>query len=408
MLQETLDFKQNFFTELETLRIPSHNRAVCFYYLSLELEKNPANEQLRQLLITAICDQEFLLCHFLPEQTSQEIIENYRTTRLKSNTLNKLLEETTQLETQWEKIIKRKTLPVIDNFSVSQSGLIQNEINMLCQLYYQYFPVSEHNSMELRNNLKHFVELSHSYEDYHLIAPFFFYQLMLKHTKRLASNANLEFMPKSLWKYKEYKISRNNEKNYETYQNNILLFLDLCKYYELHSDVNIELCKYAFSHTSNLIEWISFYDEELADHCRTPLDLFYQTLDLSHIEPYEDLKYDIFATYNVSSETDRHYNELYWKEYLQIEDVVTDYLLENIEHLITCMWEIHRNINTIKDTVLQIYKSANLAHIYPSEVPMDYRLSNVYFIISTYIDTAVKTKIITALSHPEVTELETR
>lgn len=408
MLQEALDFKQNFFTELETLKISTHNRAVCFYYLALELEKNPASKQLRQLLITAICDQEFLLCHFLPEQTSQEIIENYRTTRLKSNTFNKLLEENAQLEAQWEKITKRKTLPAIDNFSVSQSSLIQNEINMLCQLYYQYFPVSEYNSPELKNNLKHFVELSHSYKDYHLIAPFFFYQLMIKHTKRLASNANLEFIPKSLWKYKEYKIDRNNEKNYETYKNNILLFLDLCKYYELHSDVNIELCKYAFSHTSNLIEWISFYDEELADHCRTPLDLFYQTLDLSHIEPYEDLKYDTFSTYDVSFETDMHYNELYWKEYLQIEDVVTKYLLETIDCLITCMWEIHRDINAIKDIVLRIYENADLSGLYPPEVPMDYRLSNVYFILSTYIDTAVKTKIMSTLSYSEVTELETR
>lgn len=408
MLQEAFNFKQNFFIQLEELKIPTHNRAVCFYYLALELEKNPDNKQLQQLLITAVCDQEFLLCHFLPEQSPQEIIENYRATRLKSNTLNKLLSENKQFSKQWEQITKRKTLPVIDNFSSTKNNLIQNEINMLCQLYYEYFPVSKRNSPELKNNLKHFVELSHSYKDYHLIAPFFFYQLMIKHTKRLASNANLEFIPKSLWKYKEYKIIRNNEKNYETYQNNILLFLDLCKYYELYSDVNIELCKYAFSQTSNLIEWIEFYDEELADCCRTPLALFYQSLDLSHIEPYEPPEYDIFSTYDVSSETDRHYNELYWKEYLQIEDTVTNFLLENIDYLITCMREIHRDIKTLKNTILQIYESANLANLYPPEVPINYRLSNIYFILSNYIDTAVTTKITSTLENLEVTELETR
>ena len=408
MLQEAFDFKQNFFIQLNEYKIPTHNRAVCLYYLARELEKYPHNKPLQQLLITAVCDQEFLLCHFLPEQSPQEIIENYRSTRLKSKTLHKLLIENKHLLEQWEQITKRKTLPVIDNLLSINNHLIQNEITMLCQLYYEYFPISEQHSPELKNNFKHFVELSHSYKDYHFIAPFFFYQLMIKHTKRLASNSNLEFIPKSLWKYKEYKIIHNNEKNYEAYQNNILLFLDLCKYYELYSDVNIELCKYAFSHTSNLIEWIEFYDEELADSCRTPLALFYQSLDFSHIEPYEPSEYDIFSTYDVSSESDRHYNELYWKEYLQIEDTVTNFLLKNIDYLIACMWEIHRDISTLKNTILQIYENANLANLYPSEVPLNYRLSNIYFILSNYIDTAVMTKITSTLENLEVTELETR
>lgn len=397
MLQEALDFKKNFLTELKELDISTHNRAVCLYYLALKLEKQPANEQLRQLLITAICDSEFLLCHFLPEQSQEEIIENYRCTRLKSNMLYKLLDENKCLAEQWEQITKRKTLPIIDNFPSNKRKVIQNETSMLCQLYHQYFPVSEQNSMELKNNLEHFITLSHSHKDYHTIAPFFFYQLMIKHTKRLASNANLQFSPKSLWKYNEYTISRNNDKNYETYQNNILLFLDLCNYYELSSDVNIELCKYAFSHTSNLIDWIAFYDDELAEQCRTPLALFYETLDLSYIEPYEPSEYDAFSAYNVSFETDLHYNDLYWKEYLQIENTIFDFLSENIDYLFTYMWEIHRDTEKIRNIVQTIYDKAELACLYPIEIPMNYRLSNVYFVLSTHIDLAVRNKIISTL-----------
>lgn len=393
MLQEALDFKEKFFKELESLKIPTYNRAICFYYLSLKFEENPDNETIRQLLITAICDHEFLLYHFLPQQSSEELIENYRITRLKSNKLNKLLAENRLLMEQWAQISKRKTLPAIKNLSPTKYNTIQNETSMLCQLYYQYFDISEKKTPELRNNLEHFVELSYSYHDYHLIAPFFFYQIMIKHTKRLSTNTNFQFVPKSLWEYKEYTTTHNNKKNYETYQKNILLFLDLCKYYELCFDVNIDLCKYAFTQTCNLMEWIEFYDEEIAESCRTPLSQFYENLDFSYIEPYEAKEYDFCSTYNISFKTDLYYNDIYGEEYIEIENTIVHFLLEHPEYLIQFMTELHHDIKSIKDIVLTIYNNTNLDILYPHEIPIEYRLSNVYFVLSECVDKTVKLKV---------------
>ncbi len=393
MLQEALNFKYDFFAQIEKYNIPTHNHAICFYYLVLAVERHPDDKTLHQLMITAICDAELLLYHFLPEQSSEEIIENYRTTCLRRNTFNKLWNENKEFANQWTQITKRKTLPSIDNFVSINHNNIQNEINILCQLYHQYFEISEKKTPELKNNLEHFVILSHSYNNYHLIAPFFFYQIMVKHTKRLASNVNFQFLPKSLWQYKEYSIIRNNDKNYEAYKKNILLFLDLCKYYELSKDVNINLCKYAFSHTSNLIEWIEFYDEELAKSCRTPLSLFYENLDLSYIEPYEPDTYDAFSTYNVCFEKDLYYNDIYANEYIKVETAVTTFILENTEYLITYMQEMHRNIEVIKNVVQTIYDNTNLNYLYPDEIPIEYRLSNIYFILSDFLDKAIKSKL---------------
>lgn len=393
MLQEAFDFKQNFFTQLEELKIPTHNRAACFYYLALELEKQPNNVPLRQLVITAICDCEFLLYHFLPEQSEEEIMENYRTTRLNSNKLNKLLEEKKTLMEQWLQITKRKTLPIIENLSPAKYNTIRNETTMLCQLYHQYFELSEKKTPELQNNLEHFVTLSYSYSDYHSIAPFFFYQIMIKHTKRLATNVDFQFLPKSLWEYKEYTITRNNRKNYETYQKNILLFSDLCKYYELCFDVNIELCKYAFSHTCNLMEWAEFYDEEIAEPCRTSLAQFYEALDFSYIEPFEPKKYDGFSIYDISFETDVYYNTIYENEYIQIEAKISQFLLEHAEYLIFFMQEIYKDMNGIQNMILTIYHDANLESLYPQEIPINYRLFTIYFMLSDYIDMAVKSKL---------------
>ena len=397
MLQEVLNFKAEFYAQLEKYNIPTHNRAVCFYFLALAVERHPDNATLRQLLITAICDSELLLCHFLPKQSTEEIIENYRTTCLRKNTFNKLWNENEKLANQWIQLTKRKTLPNIDSFISPNQNNIQNEINMLCLLYHQYFEISEKKTPELKNNLEHFVILSHSHSNYHLIAPFFFYQIMIKHTKRLASNSNFQFSPKGLWQYKQYIITRNNDKNYETYKKNILLFLDLCKYYELFEDVDIDLSKYGFSHTSNLIEWTELYDEDLAEGCKTPLSLFYESLDLSHIEPYEADTYDAFSTYNVSFETDCYYHDIYTNEYIKAETAVTNFILKHIEYLITYMQEIHHNIKAIKNIVQTIYDNTNLDYLYPDEIPMEYRLFNIHFTLSDCLDKAVKAKIQTVL-----------
>ena len=393
MLQEICDFKQNFFAQLEERNIPTHNRAVCFYYLSLEVEKYPNDEALRQLLITAICDTEFLLYHFLPKQSEEELLNNYRTTRLKSNKLHKLLEENNILREQWLQIKKRKTLPSIEKFISSKYNAIQNETTMLYQLYFQYFETSEKKATELRNNLEHFVSLSHSHTDYHQIAPFFFYQIMVKHTKRLATNVSFQFLPKSLWEYKAYAITRNNRKNYDTYQKNILLFLDLCNYYELSFDVNIELCKYAFSQTCNLMEWIELYDKEIAMNCQTPLLRFYEELALSHIEPCEPNEYDGYSIYDISFDTEIHYNEIYENEYIEIENTISQFLLDHAEYLVLFMEELHKDRGAIKDMILTVYQGANLEILYPKEVPLNYRLFTIYFILSDYIDRAVKSKI---------------
>ena len=64
MLQEVLNFKSEFYVQLEKYNIPTHNRAVCFYFLALAVERHPDNATLRQLLITAICDSIFFLISY--------------------------------------------------------------------------------------------------------------------------------------------------------------------------------------------------------------------------------------------------------------------------------------------------------------------------------------------------------
>ena len=57
------------------------------------------------------------------------------------------------------------------------------------------------------------------------------------------------------------------------------------------------------------------------------------------------------------------------------------------------MTELHHDIKSIKNIVLTIYNDTNLDILYPHEIPIEYRLSNVYFVLSECVDKTVKLKV---------------
>lgn len=74
--------------------------------------------------------------------------------------------------------------------------------------------------------------------------PFYLFQVMVRHTNRLAQNPDFQIVPASLWKYKEYEITKNNGKNFNKYERCIGLFQKLCKLYKNDPHIDIALCRY--------------------------------------------------------------------------------------------------------------------------------------------------------------------
>ena len=235
--------------------------------------------------------------------------------------------------------------------------------------------------------------LTKAYPDYRIIAPFFFYQIMVKHTKRLATKSDFLFSPKSLWKYMNYNIFTNNEKNYKSYKRSCKLFKHLCKYYKTDININIQLCRYGFCHSSNLIEWLEYFTSKKSRKFLTRLDKFYFDLDLNYLEPSEAEKYNIYSAYQMSEEEYTYYYLENSDELFDIENYLKNYIDAHVEYLIICMRNLYVDITAIQNSLKEIYNDAKLKDLYPQMIPYKVRLVHVFEILITCLDMGVKAKV---------------
>lgn len=398
MMEQTAEiFKKNFQDMCKKYNLPVTNKSIFFYTLSDMVMHEPDKKELLKLLITGICDNGYLLSHFREPQTSEENQNDFLFIQNNISKLYALLEKEYSLKREWEEIISRQTLPKINASLETDFTSFENETTKLAFLYRKYFQVSEKNSIELYNNLHRFICLTKSYPNYRKIAPFFFYQIMVKHSNRLAEKENLSISPKSLWEYKEYTIERNNHKNYKLYEQYGKLFRKLCKYFKKDVDVDISLCRYGFSHCSNLVDWFHHFEPEHIKKFESPLLYFLHKKAVTYWEAGTPDEFDICTFYHISSKE-------YWEFFEQIEDVsctveqtIIEYLQEYPEYLIDCMTYMYADAAKIHMIVEEVYVNADLEKLYPKDSLKKCRLSHTYEIMMQTLDIAIQCKIQDAL-----------
>ena len=117
------------------------------------------------------------------------------------------------------------------------------------------------------------------------IIPFYLFKVMVRYTNRLAQNPDFQIVPASLWKYKEYEITKNNGKNFNKYERCIGLFQKLCKLYKNDPRIDIALCRYGMEQCSNIPEWTSIWLRKKEKKCTTKLHRFICEL-LRSSKPY--------------------------------------------------------------------------------------------------------------------------
>lgn len=393
MYSEIPILQEKFNEMVKKYKLPMQNKAIFYYALSEEIEKSPDNQELKDLLIYAICDTGFLINHFDADMSTSELHKRYKAYLKRFHKMRTLLEEQSLLDTQWNAICSRQTIPTFQPLSGEFLSICEKETSVLYKFYCKFFEIQGKNAPELFNNLKNFVQLSYSYPDYHKIAPFFFYQIMVKHTKRLATTENLQFSPKSLWKYKEYRIYCNNKKNYYTYQKYAALFVDLCDYYKSDDIVNVLLCKYAFYKTSNLMDWLDSYEPYLLKECQMPLARFIPKLKLSYTEFNAPKKFEPDTLFHITDDIGLEFTFQNQKLYDQIGDTILYYLLEDMSGFVYQMADLYANANELRKTVQKIYDATEVGKLFSNKIPLKYQLADVYQFMLTFLDGFVNVKI---------------
>lgn len=354
--QDKQKVKEEFFSSCRDKKIPTHNKAALLYQLSRQLETDKEDGQLRQLLLLALADCGVLLNYFEAFDVEEEG-EAYQ--RLKKNYL-KLEEDDRQQEcllSKWKEIQTfHDSISKVDAYYDIDETDFAEETNRAVYLYRKFMEVSEKASPELYNNLHRFICMTKRMKEYRLVTPLFLFQLMVRHTGRLAVKENLDVSLKSLWAYKQYRIDKNNGKNFKRYKLYIRLFSRLCKAYRDDGGVDLELCRCGFAASSNLSEWIMDVQPKKSKKALTQLFRDLLEADMSCIGICEPESYSPNAIFGVSQKEERRYMEDFWEDYDEVEQFVTEHVLEHIEYVLHWMEYLYVDAAPLLGYVDEIYR----------------------------------------------------
>ena len=398
MEQTVKNFKENLALTCQKYDLPTQNKSAFFYILAMKVLENPDNTELRNLLITSVCGSSFLPTNYndttiIPE----EEISWYEWMQTCIMKLTETLDIERELPGLWNNIRSKSKLPKPDSSLLTSEDIFKEETTHLTYLFRKLFDVSEADSPELYYNLHHFVCITKSDAALRSVAPLFFAQLMTRHKSRLATKECLHVNPNSLWEYKKYIITRNNEKNYKMYNAYFRLFRKLCKFYKKDKDVNIELCKHGFQYCSNIIDWSIGYKPHKVHKIQSKLDvLFFDYIDTTYRQPAEPKEFGIYTAFDANFDTWNHILDKYIELFIDLEIYMQDYLLEHIEYVIDCMYHMYADASVIQRIVKDIYENAEMEAKYPLDVPLNYRLTHIYETLTNMMDRGVEAKVMEA------------
>lgn len=406
MNQSLQEVKEEFFSICREKQISVQNKAALLYGLSVRLEENRKDRLSRQMLLLALADNGVLLNYFEIFQEGEEqeafqgVKENYD--RL---TADDTLQQ--ELSLKWKEICAScMNPPKVDGRYDANEAAYQEETRQAVHLYQKFMEVSENSSPELYNNLHHFICLAEQVEVYRMVFPLFLFQLMTRHTGRLAVKENLDVSFQSLWSYKEYMIARDNGKNYKRYQLYSRLFVKLCRAYRDHGGVNLPLCKYGFGKTSNLAEWMMDLHKKKVQKALTPFVRDLLRADLSSIACCEPEEASPNAIFGVADREEWRYMDKFREDYQEVDQAVREYVFEHIEYVLYWMKYLYADHEILRRYVEEIYREC-IPKLPKEKAWMGNCIrAHIYEIVRNMLELAVRTKVTAVLTQEDEGEVE--
>ena len=347
------------------------------------------------MILLVLADNDVLLNYFGVFQEGEEeeefqcIKKNYE--RLAAN--DKLQQE---MSFKWKGILANP-LKADAQCDVNET-VYREKTKQAVRLYQKFMEKSEKDTPELYNNLHHFICMAEHVKEYHMVMPLFLFQLMTRHTGRLATKENLDVSFKSLWSYKEYQIAQDNGKNYKRYQLYVKLFVKLCKAYRDYKGVDLPLCQYGFWKTSNLAEWIMDIKPKKAKKALTPFVRDLLRADMSSIACWEPEEYSPNAIFGVADKEEWRYMEKFRDDYHEVEQAVREFVFEHIEYVLYWMEYLYADCGILRGYVEEIYKEC-IPKLPEGKVWMENCIrAHIYEIVRDMLHQGVRAKVTAVLT----------
>ncbi len=104
----------------------------------------------------------------------------------------------------------------------------------------------------LKDNLADVERIINTHTGFDRIAPFVYYQALVRNSKKMLEKPDYQLNPESLFKYQKYSIDADNGKNFDAYTDYLQLYIDLI---DIFPEADKELCEVCYLDTSNLGSW---------------------------------------------------------------------------------------------------------------------------------------------------------
>lgn len=177
------------------------------------------------------------------EQKIQLWLDQYARVEL----LSELIKKEPEYKTELSKLRKYKSNAVTAEIDREEQSLIYS-MAVENTFLYKY-----RNSNILLENIGELVRQVNASEIYRKIKPYIYFAVLTRRHKLMTEHKNYTPNIPKIFDYKEYKIYKDNGKNFNTYQSYLEFYGQLRESYE--GEIDGEFTDYCMANTSNLTEW---------------------------------------------------------------------------------------------------------------------------------------------------------
>lgn len=246
----------DFLERLRKFDLPIDNRFLLCQRL-YELAKTDPSDEVLRLYCDIVFDNGFLLDLERADGEDASICWLYG--RENADILYAYLSERRGLAARFRELLEQ--VKKIKLAEVKGDGDNPAERDAVFQSYVRIFELSG-SSTRLLDNITWLLRAADRNAILRKIKPLLLYRMLTRHGKRMQTSDDLRVDCRTLWKYQEYGIEKDNGKNYRMNVRYLTLFSKLCSICEADGQVDIPLCVFGFDHLSNLGEFYRDYEPE--------------------------------------------------------------------------------------------------------------------------------------------------
>ncbi|MCM1507972.1 MAG: hypothetical protein NC177_12700 [Ruminococcus flavefaciens] len=250
-LHKVSEYRKNFFDLLDKYKIcPNNIASVCMEMINL-IEENPENEDLHYIYCAVVTERGLLFDLNPNERTEEQDIRNWIEQKRFSDDLIAFLHEQYAMKKRLQEIFKMLKNPW-DNIIYEYEEELDDILHMTLQ---HDFLSKGKNSRIYYENISELMYQVNSHTELQSLKPYIISAILSRRTTLMTERKHYIPNIKSVLKYQEYNIYKDNGRNFNAYQSALELYEHLRRYYENSSQVDIAFSDYCFANLSPLTEW---------------------------------------------------------------------------------------------------------------------------------------------------------